>query len=570
MRAIWQDARFETAMTGISGGEAAYRVLKGAGVTCVFGLLGGSMLELYDAMRADGSIRYIGARDERAAGHMADAYARVTGGPGVVLGAQAGPGVANLVTAAAEAHLAYAPLVVIAGAISRRDLGKDTFQEIDQVALFQPIAKRSLLVSEPGRLAGMLRDAIRLAMSGRRGPVVLHVPRDIFAAEVAEPDTGPIRIARSGPPARQDLDAIAALLREARRPVIVAGGGFKWAGGSKALRHLAETLQVPVVASTGHADVMPHDHSLFAGQGGPRGNRLASRLTREADLILALGARLAFNSTFFSHDYISAEAKIVQVDLEGSAVGRYFPVEVAVQADAAETARALVDSAGALDTKGWQDWRATFQAERSALVAEREAEAKDPATPLHPRRALGEIRSALPREAIVTLDTGNACLQAADRLAHYQSPGLITPLDFGLVGFGYAAALGAQAAAPERPVVSIMGDGGFGFTMAEITTAVRYQLPVVAVVLDNGAWGAEKAYQQEFFGGRLLGADIDSPAYDKLAELCGAAGFAVDQPGDLAKAVAAALAAKRPAVIHVKIDPAALSTLRKDLFKSPV
>ncbi|MEM6985348.1 MAG: thiamine pyrophosphate-dependent enzyme, partial [Pseudomonadota bacterium] len=162
---------------------------------------------------------------------------------------------------------------------------------------------------------------------------------------------------------------------------------------------------------------------------------------------------------------------------------------------------------------------------------------------------------------------GNACLQAADRLAHHQCPGLITPLDFGLVGFGYAAALGAQAALPTRPVFSIMGDGGFGFTMSEITTAVRHNLPVIAIVLDNGAWGAEKAYQLEFFGGRLLGAEIDSPAYNEIAELCGGIGFHITEAGHIADAIGAALQARRPAVIHVKIDPDALSTLRKDLFK---
>ena len=551
----------------VTGGEAVYRVLEGAGINTVFGLLGGSMLELYDAIHGGDAIRYIGARDERAAGHMADAWARVTGKPGVVLGAQAGPGVVNLVTAVAEAHLAYSPLVVLAGAISRSDLGKDTFQELDQVALFQPIAKRSILATDPGRLPDMVADAIRLAMSGRRGPVVLHVPRDLWSAEMDAPEAGPIAIARSGPPASADLTAIAELIGDARRPVIVAGGGLKWAGGAEALAALAEKLQIPVVASTGHADVMRHGHPLFAGQAGPRGNAVASRLTREADLILVIGARLAFNSTFLTHDYVSATAKIVQIDIEGSAVGRYFPVAVGVQADARESARAILAACTGVDTTAWRDWLKAFEKDRAALEAERVAEATDGSVPMHPRRALAEIRAALPEDAIVTLDTGNACLQAADRLAHYRTPGLITPLDFGLVGFGYAAALGAQAAAPDRPVISVIGDGGFGYTMAEVTTAVRYGLPVVAVVLDNGAWGAEKAYQQSFFGGRLLGAEIDTPPLDRFAELCGAAGYAVSEPDALCPALTDAVAAKAPAVIHVKIDPKALSPLRKDLFK---
>lgn len=553
----------------ITGGEAVYQVLRDQGIKTVFGLLGGSMLELYDAMYEHKEIDYVGGRDERAAGHMADAYARMTGGPGIVLGAQAGPGVVNLATAVAEAHLAYSPLVAIAGAISRPDLGKDTFQEFDQVALFAPISKKSVMVTDPSRLAEMLRDAIRLAMSGRRGPVVLHVPRDLMSAEVDPPRPGAVQIAKAGPPPAAAVSQIIEKLSKAKQPVIVAGGGFKWSEGTVALKTMVERLNVPVVASTGHADVMPHGHPLYAGQGGPRGNTVASGLTKTADFLLVLGARLAFNSTFFSHDYISAHAEIVHVDLEGSAVGRYFLASLALQADAKETAEAITAEVIKSDFKSesWVPWLEQFEQDRAKLLVERQEEANNNTSPMHPRRALAEIREALPENAVVTLDTGNACLQSADRLAHYQSPGLITPLDFGLVGFGYAAAIGAAASAPGRPVISIMGDGGFGFTMAEITTAVRYNLPVVAIVLDNGAWGAEKAYQQEFFGGRLLGAEIDSPAYNKVAELSGAAGYAVDQPGQLGPVLKEALALNGPAVIHVKIDPNSLNTLRKDLFK---
>lgn len=552
----------------ITGGEAIYRVLKANGVSAAFGLLGGSMLELYDAIYADqgasGAIRYIGARDERAAGHMADAYARMTGGPGIVLGAQAGPGVVNLVTPVAEAHLAYSPLVVLAGAISRADQGKDTFQELDQVALFAPICKRSQLVTDPARLVGAVEDAIRLAMSGRRGPVVLHIPRDLFAAELPDQNPAPVRIARSGPAAEADIVAMAAMLAGAERPVIVAGGGFKWAGGAEALSALAERTGAPVVASTGHADVMPHGHRLFAGQGGPRGNRVASRLTRDADVIIALGARLAFNSTFHSPEYINPDARIAQVDVEGSAVGRYFPIEIAAQGDAAATAAALTAACPPVSA---DDWISAFRADMASLAEEREAEAALDGEVMHPRRALAEIRMALPENAVVTLDTGNTCLQAADRLAHYESPGLITPLDFGLVGFGFSAALGAQAAAPDRPVVAVMGDGAFGYTMAEMMSAVQNGLPVIAVILDNGAWGAEKAYQNEFFGGRLLGAEIIHADYAAYAELCGGGGWRADTPEALRAALKDALVSKAPAIIHAKIDPGALSTLRKDLFK---
>ena len=553
-------------MTIINGGEAVYRVLKANGVDTVFGLLGGSMLELYDAMYKGGEIAYVGARDERAAGHMADAWARMTGKPGVVLGAQAGPGVVNIVTAVAEAQLAYSPLVVIAGAITRADQCKDTFQEIDQVALFAPISKRSVMVTDPSRLAWMLEDVIRLANTGRRGPVVLHVPRDLFAAEVPTINPAPVNIARSGPASPSDIAAIGEMLSQAARPVVFAGGGFKWGAGRNALTALAEKLEIPVVASTGHADVMRHGHPWFAGQAGPRGNRVASRLTKEADVMVVLGARLGFNSTFHSHDYVGTDTRIAQVDIEGSAVGRYFPAEIAAQGDARLTAEAL--TAAAMRPL-CDDWRAAFRADMESLAAERAEEAALETLPMHPRRALAEIRATLPEDAIVTLDTGNTCLQAADRLAHYAPMSLITPLDFGLVGFGLAAAIGAKAAAPERPVVAVMGDGAVGYTMIEIQTAIQHNLPITIVVLDNQAWGAEKAYQQEFYGGRVLGAEIQSPRFDKFAELCGGKGIWVDGPGGMGPALQQAVAANETTVIQARIDPGALMTLRKDLFKAP-
>ncbi len=552
-------------MKTISGGEAVYRVLKANKIDTVFGLLGGSMLELYDAMYQGGEITYVGARDERAAGHMADAWARMTGKPGVVLGAQAGPGVVNIVTAVAEAHLAYSPLVVIAGAITRADQAKDTFQEVDQVALFAPISKRSVMVTDPRRLAPMLEDAIRLANSGRRGPVVLHIPRDLFAADVTAIDPVPVKIANPGPAAPADIAAIANMLEQAKRPLIFAGGGFKWSAGRDALTALAEKLEVPVVASTGHADVMRHRHPWFAGQAGPRGNRVASRLTREADVMVVLGARLGFNSTFHSNDYVGAETRIAHVDVEGSAVGRYFPAEVAAQGDARLTAEALTATTLKPDCN---TWRENFKADMDSLWVERTTESNLATLPVHPRRALAEIRDALSENAIVTLDTGNTCLQAADRLAHYAPLSLITPLDFGLVGFGLAAAIGAKAAAPKRPVVAVMGDGALGYTMIEIQTAISHRLPITIVVLDNEAWGAEKAYQQEFYGGRLLGAEIQSPRFDKFAELCGGRGVRADNPGELSIALSTAIKSDETTVIQVKIDPGALMTLRKDLFKT--
>ncbi len=551
------------AVKSTGAGDAIAGLLERAGVRTVFGVIGGSMLELMDALHAS-PIGYVGARDERAAGHMADAAARVTGGPGVVLGAQAGPGVVNLATALAEASLAYSPVIAIAGAISREHAERDTFQEVDQEAVLAPLCKRSIRVPEAGRLPELVHEALRVAMTGRRGPVALHVPRDLFAAKIPASVPEAFGTVRGGAPGADHLRRVAELLAGSERPVIVAGAGLKWAGGSAELARLAETLDIPVVASTGHHDVLATDHPLLAGQAGPRGNRLASGLTRDADLILALGTRLGFNSTFHSHDFVNPAAKIVQVDIDAGALGRHFPVDLGIVADAREAARTFGSLAP--PSPSWRQWTGAFRAGRLVLEAERDREARLADVPLSPKRVLGEIRGALPDDVIVTLDTGAVCLQAADRLRFGRCPGLLAPLDFGLVGFGYAAALGAKAAAPDRPVVAVTGDGGFGMGMIEIATAVQHDLPVVAVVMDNRAWGAEKAYQRDFFGGRFLGADLHNPPFAEVARLTGAAGYRVRQPGETAAALADALGGGRPAVIHVDVDPEAIQSLRTDLF----
>ena len=332
----------------LNAGEAVLRVLQNAGVRHVFGLLGGSMMELYDALYQQEGVRYVGARDERAAALMADGYARISGRPSVVLGAQAGPGAVNLVTGIAEAHLAYSPLVAIAGMVPRGHCGLDVFQELDQQALFSPICKRSFVVPSAERLPGMLAEALRLAISGRPGPVVLNVPRDLFAETVAiDPGLGRHSPSEGGAPRAERIEQILDLLEGAEAPVILAGGGIKWGRGGAALDALARQLEIPVVASVGHGDVLPGDHPLFAGQMGPRGNAPASRLVRETDLLIALGTRLGFNSTFYSHDYVTARGKIIQVDIEPSALGRYFPVALGLAADATATAEALLAAARA-------------------------------------------------------------------------------------------------------------------------------------------------------------------------------------------------------------------------------
>lgn len=554
-------------MAGMTGGKALVEALKREKTTHLFGLIGSSTMEIYDALYDTPEIKYVSVRHEANAVHMADAYGRVSGNPGVVLAGQNGPGATNLVTGFAQALLAYSPVVAIAGLPATGHIDKGGFQEVDQQALFTAVTKKNLTVRQPGRIPEYIRDAFHTASSGRRGPVMLNIPRDMFAAEVnpafPEPEQHRVVPAAADPAA---IEGAAAMLRAARRPLIYAGAGVKWARASQVLMQLAERLQIPVVASAGHGDVLPWDFELYAGQAGPRGNWVATQLAREADVILALGTRLGFNSTMFGYDYLSKDAQIIQVDIEPTAVGRYFPVAMGVVADAGQAARGLLAASGD-PSASRTEWIRTFMGNKELLQEQREAAAADAATPLKPAPLFAALNKVLPDNAIVTLDAGTMCLQATDLLRFRQSPSLLTPLDFGLVGFSYAAGIGAKAAAPDRPVISLMGDGGFGMSLGEIGTTMQNGLHTICIVMNNGCWGAEKAYQRDFYNQRYLGADTYNPRFDLVAQAFGSRGVYVETVDQIGPAVEDALNALTSTIIEVPVDPDAIISFRRDSFK---
>ncbi|MGE0557321.1 MAG: thiamine pyrophosphate-binding protein [Burkholderiales bacterium] len=551
-------------------GMAAVEALRAAGVKKVFGLMGSSTLEMYDALYDfRDEIEYIGVRHENCGMHMADAYGRVTQTPGTFICGQAGPGAANMVLGLAQAKFAYSPVVVITGLASTEHLGRDAFQEIDQNTLFLPVTKRVMTVPRPDRIPEFILEAYRIANSGRRGPVVVNIARDLFNHDI-EADI-PRQLQEIRPPAA-DAAALAEmqkLILAAKKPVIHAGAGIKWARASEKLAKLAEKLQIPVTSSAGHADILPVDFRLHAGGVGPRGNPVASTLTREADLIIALGTRLGFNTTFYKHTDISPTAKIIQVDVDPLALGRYFPAALAVAADAGAVIDGLLGlmapvAAGAAP---WHARNEGYFKSRAALWAEREASGARDGTPMHPDVIYAEVRKAAPRNAIFTLDAGTTGFQATDQLPCYEAPALLTPLDCGMVGFSYSAALGAQVAAPQRRAISLMGDGGFGMTMGEMTTAVASNIPAVGIVMDNGTWGSEIAYQRDFYNERYIGAHVHSPRFDEVMKLTGGNGYHPTAPGETADALRDALKAGKPAIIHVKVDPEATISFRKDALR---
>jgi thiamine pyrophosphate-dependent acetolactate synthase large subunit-like protein len=558
-------------MTTMTGGQAAVAAMQTEEVKHVFGLIGSATMEMFDALFDAHDISFIGVHDERTGTHMADGYARASGRAGVILAGQNGPGATNLVTGLAQAAAAFSPVVSIAGAISSAHVYRDAFQEVDQQALFRPVTKKTWTATSADRVPEMFREAFRVAMSPRRGPVQLNLPRDVLSASAEYPAFQSPRTYRSQSVpagAQSAIDQAARLLAAATRPVIIAGGGIKNTEGHAQAIALAEALNCPIVTSPGHGDAIPFGHPLNAGQMGPRGNIVASRLAREADVILALGTRIGFNATFYTYDNINKDAKIIQVELEPTAIGRHFPVEIGIWADAPTAAMQLVAAIGVLKNRQTADqWTATFKAERSAYLAKRDADAVINTALIQPSGLFKTLRNVLPRDGAITMDAGTLCLQATDALNYWQAKSLFTPLDFGLVGFSFACGLGVKLAQPERPVISLMGDGGFGMTVSELSTAVDHGINTVTIVMNNKCWGAEKAYQRDFFGGRYIGADISSPPFDKLAELYGAAGFRADSLAGVTEAVEAALVCGKPAVIDVAVDPAALYSFRRDSFK---
>ena len=554
----------------LTGGQAAVKSLKKEKVKHVFGLIGSATMEMFDALYHEKNIKFIGVRDERTGTHMADGYARASNQPGIILAGQNGPGATNLVTGLAQAKAAFSPVVSIAGSYSTKDKMEDAFQGLDQLSLFKPVTKKTWTVKSPKKIPKTFSDAFKLAMSPRRGPVCINLPRNILANKerfkINEKKQS-FNNQNSTKAKPNYIKKAVKIISSSNKIVIIAGGGIKYNSKYKSVIKLAELLNSPIVTSAGHGDALPFNHKLNAGQMGPRGNPVASKLVKEANVIIALGTRLGFNSTFYSYEHINKKAKIIQIELEKSMIGRYFPAVVGVNGDAATVADQLFKEIKkqniTLDIKKWTN---SYLNERNKFLKKRD-EIKFKNFPIQPNGLFKQLRQVLPKNSAITLDAGTLCLQATDALEYYDPPSLFTPLDFGLVGFSFACGLGVKVAKPNRKVISLMGDGGFGMTISELSTAVEYGINTITIVMNNKSWGAEKAYQKDFYGKRYLGADISSPPFDKVAELYGAKGFKVKKVSEVNQAVREALKINRPVVIDVDVDPKALYSFRKDSFK---
>ena len=555
----------------LTGGQASVQSLKKEQVKHLFGLIGSATIEMFDALYHEKKIKFIGVRDERTGTHMADGYARASNKPGVILAGQNGPGATNLVTGIAQAAAAFSPVVSIAGSYSTKDKVQDAFQGLDQQSLFKPITKKTWTIKDAKKIPKIFSEAFNLAMSPRRGPVQINLPRNILSTKAKfniDQNKKSYESESFLKAKNNDVKKSAKIILKSIKPVIIAGGGIKYNAKYKEVIKLAEFLNIPMVTSAGHGDAIPFNHKLNAGQMGPRGNPVASKLVKEADVIIALGTRLGFNSTFYSYENINKKAKIIQVELEKKMLGRYFPISVGICADAATATKQIYNEIKKqkiiLNVKNWTN---NYLKERSNFLNKRDRNRSLNKFPIQPSGLFKQLRKVLPKNSAITLDAGTLCLQATDALEYYNPPSLFTPLDFGLVGFSFACGLGVKVARPDKTVVSLMGDGGFGMTISELSTAVQYGINTVTIVMNNNSWGAEKAYQKDFFGRRYIGADISSPPFNKVAQLYGAKGFEVNKISEINEALKAAIKYNKPAVINVNVDPNALYSFRRDSFK---
>lgn len=546
-----------------TAGHAVAEVLAQLGVRKVTGVVGSCMLEILDGMYGRDDIGFLSTRHEQAAALMADGYARIAGRPGVCI-ATNGPGATNLLTGVANAFHAQSPVLVVTGAPMMKDMFRDSSQEIDQQALFRPVVKWSVQVRKPDLAAAMTREAYERTTAGIPGPVHLDLPRDVLNESVEAPDLGRLLRCQVHAPApdAQAVAAAASLLEKARRPLLLAGGGVLWSRASDELVALSKRLDAPVMCTTGRDDVAPHSYPLYLGAIGRGALPEARALFEQADLALAVGASLGHLTTFWRPDFFAPGTKLVHAAQDRSNIGRVYPVEVGIHADARAALKALLR---AVKRKGGNrpGWLRKAARVRAAQEAHRDRASRYDGRPIDPRRAHAALRKVLPKDAIIAIDAGVGPGYVYEYQTFERPRSLLAPQGLAAIGVGYPVGLGAKLAAPRRPVVTISGDGSFLYNGAELETAVREGIPTTCIILNNFNYGSERAYQKYYYDERYIGDAIGNPPFDEYARVFGAAGLKVADPGELEDAFAEALRLGRtqPVLVDVLCSP--------DVFPEP-
>jgi acetolactate synthase-1/2/3 large subunit/sulfoacetaldehyde acetyltransferase len=545
-------------MAQMKAGQAVIEALRAEGVEYTFGVVGIATNSMVTEMYGRRDIHFVDTRHEEGAAFMAYGYARASGKPTVCI-TTSGPGSINLLTGIALAYKGRAPVVVIAGDVARDYIYRDGHQSFDLVGLFKPVTVMAREVNKTERIPEMLHDAFRKALLGKQGPVLLSIPRDLLDRqtiewEVARPETYRVVNGRLPGDPRAIQQAVA-LLAKAERPLLLAGGGVIDADAGAEAVALAELLNMALVASHGHNDAIPNSHRLYIGPSGWRGSTEAAEAVYRADVILALGTPLSQHTTFWDYSIINPQTPIIQVDIDVQEIGRNYPPAVGIVGDAKAVAQQLLQALRQACPEGRSNaaWRAEVESLAKRREARLQTERSITGDPMMPPRVYAELRKALPRDCMVTIDAGITPGQSYDRL-HFEVPRtMFNYSGQGGLGVGYCVGLGTKLGRPDRAAVSIQGDGGFLYTSQELNTAVRWNIPLVSIVLNNRCHGSEKYQQQRFYDGRYIGVDLVNPRFDKLAEVYGARGFYVTRPEEIADALVTALALSGPSVIEIPV-----------------
>ena len=538
----------------MTGAKALIHALEKEGVDVVFGLPGGANLPIYDAL-VGANLRHVLVRHEQSAAHMADGYARIKRKSGVCF-ATSGPGATNLITGIATAYADSSPMVAVTGQVPLAMIGKDAFQETDIIGVANPCTKYAFQPRLATEIPEMVKKAFYIAESGRPGPVLVDIPKDVqqATAEMKFPDL--IKVRGYSPVVDADLTEVGKaveLILKAERPIIMAGGGVILSGAFAELRALAELLMLPVVTTFKGKGAFPENHPLAMGPIGMHGHPEANKIIIEADCIIAIGARFSDRSVG-RFDEFGKGMSIIHMDIDPAEIGKNKSVDVAIVGDVKSSLRTLVKLLAKKVVKREAD--NPWLKRRKELIQYYQETIKDYARDVTAKKSLKKLREILPANAIATTEVGQCQMWAS---LHFDviSPGtFFSSTGLGTMGFGFPASIGAKAARPEVPVVDIAGDGSFNMTENALAVSVLEKLPVIVFLMNNYMLGMVAQWQRTFYNRRYSGVhQHQCPDYVKIADAYGAQGIRAQSMAELEKAIKTALKSDVATVIDIPIDP---------------
>ncbi len=530
----------------ISGAQAVLECLKLEGVEVVFGLPGGQILPIYDALYHEKELKHILVRHEQGAGHAAEGYARASGKVGVCF-ATSGPGATNLVTAIADAYMDSTPMVAITGQVGMAFLGKDSFQEVDITGITLPITKHNYLVKEASQIPAIIKEAFYIARSGRPGPVLVDIPKNLQMQKIEFSYPEKVKIDSYKPTYNghpKQISAAAKEINKSQKPMIYAGGGVIQSGAVEELAALASKISAPVTTTLMGKGAFNERHALSMGMLGMHGTQYANYAVTECDLLIAVGARFDDRVTG-RIEHFAPHAKIVHIDIDPAEIGKNVTVDVPIVGDVKNVLKALINHVEAKDMNSpWIAQILSWKEKHPLCYKLGDA--------LKPQQILEAIDRITEGKAIITTEVGQNQMWAAQYYRYTEPRTFITSGGLGTMGFGFPAAIGAQVACPDKIVIDIAGDGSIQMNIQELNTAVNNKLPVIIAILNNNYLGMVRQWQEIIHGRRYSQTDLtNNPDFIKIAEAYGANAIRVEKVEDIEPALRNAIATRdRPTVIE--------------------